>query len=351
MDKKRKIILLIGLLVALIVIIFILISALFSKNEHKEQVQITLPDAEVQDIPRAKIKVYDNGRKPVTNYDEYIRRVTSTDISHADSVITTVPAEEDNHTLAMKEADAARRSLSENIRNARNTALQTGTGKVVEDNNPSGRSTPRISPTTPDNWKERYDYIYERYYREKEKETDSTAHEKDTDTAAAVTAATGFITVVGIGTATATQAVHVATTRETELQSGDKVQLRLLDETTLSGVTLPRNTYIYAIASVSDNRLQLSVSSISYTGGILPCTLSAYDTDGYRGLAFVDSQSSRNLDNEIVSGLSSAASTVAASVSGIASRAISSASRLASKQNQTQQQTVRLPADYQFILR
>lgn len=68
--------------------------------------------------------------------------------------------------------------------------------------------------------------------------------------------------------------------------NGSVVKLRLTEDTKLAGtVTIPKNTFLYGIAQLSVERLNLMVNSITYQGSIYPIKLEVYDLDGLLGIS------------------------------------------------------------------
>jgi conjugative transposon TraM protein len=82
-----------------------------------------------------------------------------------------------------------------------------------------------------------------------------------------------------------------------QLVSGATVQLRLTRPINISGQTIPQNTFIYGIASLSGERLKIKISTISYNEKILPVNLGVYDLDGIEGV-FIPGTISRNVTKQ-----------------------------------------------------
>lgn len=66
--------------------------------------------------------------------------------------------------------------------------------------------------------------------------------------------------------------------------AGQTVALRLQAPVTVGPVVVSAQTTVYALAGLSKNRLQLTVSSVLYHGRLLPVDLTAYDAAGLEGL-------------------------------------------------------------------
>lgn len=69
-----------------------------------------------------------------------------------------------------------------------------------------------------------------------------------------------------------------------DIVSGSVIKLRLLDSIHVNGVLIPRNRFVYGVATIDDERLKINIASLRYQNSILPVDLSAYDLDGMEGL-------------------------------------------------------------------
>ena len=68
------------------------------------------------------------------------------------------------------------------------------------------------------------------------------------------------------------------------LVDGSTVKLRLLGDVNLQGTIVPRNSFVYGIAAVRNERLVISIENVRYGREILPVDLQVYDTDGMPGV-------------------------------------------------------------------
>lgn len=68
------------------------------------------------------------------------------------------------------------------------------------------------------------------------------------------------------------------------LVSGATVKLRVLDEMYIAGVHIPKDQFVYGVATLSGERLSITVSSITYNKYLLPVSLVVYDMDGLAGI-------------------------------------------------------------------
>lgn len=338
MDKKKKII--ITAIIALVVftVILVLFTVPPKKPSQDTSVRVTLPDAQVEALPKAKIKAYENEEK-ATSYDR---------------LLSEIAIEDTVNTRAMQMHAQATQRLSKRIQSE-----NSGDLREVSGNEPVNDHAIGYVPANKDNWKERYDYLYEKLYGDQEHpsseqtpQPNETHQAKPVPSPAPAREEDGFITItVGTSQATDKGVFKVSTTTEQKIKSGDKVQLRLLKDAYLQDEKIDRNTYIYAIAKIEDNRLQLIVSSVSKNTKAIPCSLAAYDTDGYKGLAFTSDDSSQQISNEVKSALQTTVGQLAAITSRTAGNIIRSTSRIGSNAIGNKQQTITLPANYMMQLK
>jgi conjugative transposon TraM protein len=76
-----------------------------------------------------------------------------------------------------------------------------------------------------------------------------------------------------------------AVVQETQtLVSGATIKLRLTDDVYINGVLIPKDNFVYGMASLNGERLHISISTIRYQNNILPVALSVYDMDGLAGI-------------------------------------------------------------------
>lgn len=66
--------------------------------------------------------------------------------------------------------------------------------------------------------------------------------------------------------------------------TGATVKLRLASDVYISGVLVPKGTFIFGTAAVNDERLKITIQSIRYQSSIFPVKLSVYDLDGMEGI-------------------------------------------------------------------
>lgn len=68
------------------------------------------------------------------------------------------------------------------------------------------------------------------------------------------------------------------------LINGSTVKIKLDEDLLIDGILIPTNTFIYARATLSGDRLGLSIESIRYGDYLFAVKLNAYDYDGLRGI-------------------------------------------------------------------
>lgn len=94
----------------------------------------------------------------------------------------------------------------------------------------------------------------------------------------------GFLTAAGGVAHADIPSVKACVAQTQVIRAGSTVQLRLLEAVRIDGVTIPRNTPLYGLATISGMRLQVTVSSVEYGGRIFAVEAAAYDLDGQPGL-------------------------------------------------------------------
>ena len=72
--------------------------------------------------------------------------------------------------------------------------------------------------------------------------------------------------------------------QDQDIISGSVIKIRLLDTVNANGLLIPRNEFIYGIASLDNERLKIEIASLRYRNSIIPVALSVYDLDGLEGL-------------------------------------------------------------------
>jgi conjugative transposon TraM protein len=68
------------------------------------------------------------------------------------------------------------------------------------------------------------------------------------------------------------------------LVSGAVIKLVLLQDISLSGVSIPKSTFVFGQCSLNGERLAVDITSIQFNNSIYPVALSLYDVDGLEGI-------------------------------------------------------------------
>jgi conjugative transposon TraM protein len=92
------------------------------------------------------------------------------------------------------------------------------------------------------------------------------------------------------------------------VMDGQSVRLRLLEQVQVGSMDVPRNAVITGVAKVQGERLEITVGSLEYAGTILPVSLSAYDTDGQRGI-FIPNTTEVNAAKEAIANMGTSTGT------------------------------------------
>ena len=111
----------------------------------------------------------------------------------------------------------------------------------------------------------------------------------------------GFLTAAGGVAHADIPSVKACVAQTQVIRAGSTVQLRLLEAVRIDGVTIPRNTLLYGLATISGMRLQVTVSSVEYGGRIFAVEAAAYDLDGQPGLNVPNSRERTALKEALAS--------------------------------------------------
>ena len=114
----------------------------------------------------------------------------------------------------------------------------------------------------------------------------------------------GFNTAVGTGYAMGRNTIAACIHQDQTLTDGQAVKLRLLEPMQAGNIVVPKNTLVAGTAKVQGERLDIVVSSIEYTGNIIPVELAVFDTDGQKGLS-VPSSMEQEAFNEAMANIGS----------------------------------------------
>ncbi len=84
----------------------------------------------------------------------------------------------------------------------------------------------------------------------------------------------------------------------TTVLDGNRVKLRLLEDTRINEKEVPKNTFIYGICKVKNERLCIAVSQMPVGENFLPVKLAIHDLDGLPGL-YVPDNVARKVTKEV----------------------------------------------------
>lgn len=122
----------------------------------------------------------------------------------------------------------------------------------------------------------------------------------------------------------------------TTVLDGNRVKLRLLEDTRINGQKVPENTFIYGICKVKNERLLIEISQMPVGEDFLPVKLAIHDLDGLQGL-YVPDNVARKVTQEV------GASTNTSSMLGVTNNPLTYAGiRAADRTAQTLLKRVRL---------
>ncbi len=68
------------------------------------------------------------------------------------------------------------------------------------------------------------------------------------------------------------------------LTNGSTVKLRLVNDVYINGVLVPKDNFLFGIASLNGERLSIKINSIRHENSLFPVALSVYDMDGLNGI-------------------------------------------------------------------
>ncbi|MGH2623588.1 MAG: conjugative transposon protein TraM, partial [Sphingobacterium sp.] len=68
------------------------------------------------------------------------------------------------------------------------------------------------------------------------------------------------------------------------LRNGDVVKLRLTQAIRIGGVAIPANSFVYGLANLNKQRLEIQINRIRMGGTLIPVDLKIYDLDGLEGI-------------------------------------------------------------------
>ena len=80
------------------------------------------------------------------------------------------------------------------------------------------------------------------------------------------------------------QSILAIIDQKQKIRNGDKIQVRLLQDTNYRGLWIPQNTILYGLCSINQNRLKIQIPSITVENHVFKSNLNVYDMDGIQGI-------------------------------------------------------------------
>ncbi|MGV3588018.1 MAG: conjugative transposon protein TraM [Adhaeribacter sp.] len=140
------------------------------------------------------------------------------------------------------------------------------------------------------------------------------------------------------------------------LVNGSTVKMRLVNDINLQGTVIPKNSFIYGVASIGNERLKIAVENIRYGKDIVPVDLKVYDNDGMLGV-YIPGSVERDAGKEALGSMASGGSYNVTMATGVkeqlamqaAQSGINGIKTLAGKK--ARQVNVHVKANYQVYLK
>lgn len=85
-------------------------------------------------------------------------------------------------------------------------------------------------------------------------------------------------------TSEADNAVEAVVHANQTLVNGAVIKLRLTTDIYIGGTQIPKGSFVYGIASLNDERLEIEINSIRFGNSLFPVKLEVYDLDGLPGI-------------------------------------------------------------------
>ncbi len=95
----------------------------------------------------------------------------------------------------------------------------------------------------------------------------------------------GFYSFNEVNLSDKTENAIQAAVHETQtIVNGSIIKLRLQNEILINGVHIPKDKFVFGVASLNGERLNIKVTSIRYNNSLFPVELAVYDMDGLKGI-------------------------------------------------------------------
>ncbi|WP_303919421.1 conjugative transposon protein TraM [Draconibacterium sediminis] len=122
----------------------------------------------------------------------------------------------------------------------------------------------------------------------------------------------------------------------TTVLNGNRVKLRLLEDTRINGQQIPQNSFIYGVCKIKNERLLIEITQLPVENSFVPVKLTICDLDGLEGL-YVPDNAARKVYQEV------GASTTTSSLMGVTNNPLTyTGIRAADRAAQTMLKRVRL---------
>ncbi|WP_346860819.1 conjugative transposon protein TraM [uncultured Draconibacterium sp.] len=122
----------------------------------------------------------------------------------------------------------------------------------------------------------------------------------------------------------------------TTVLNGNRVKLRLLEDTRINGQQIPKNSFVYGVCKIKNERLLIEITQLPVENSFVPVKLTICDLDGLEGL-YVPDNAARKVYQEV------GASTNTSSLMGVTNNPLTYTSiRAVDRAAQTMLKRVRL---------
>ena len=122
----------------------------------------------------------------------------------------------------------------------------------------------------------------------------------------------------------------------TTVLNGNRIKLRLLEDTRINGQQIPKNSFIYGVCKIKNERLLIEITQLPVENSFVPVKLTICDLDGLEGL-YVPDNAARKVYQEV------GASTNTSSLMGVTNNPLTyTGIRAADRAAQTMLKRVRL---------
>ena len=111
-----------------------------------------------------------------------------------------------------------------------------------------------------------------------------------------------FNTAVGVMTVSDKNTISACIYGAQSVTDGQAVRLRLLEPMAVADKIIPRNAVVVGTAKIQGERLDIEITSLEYSGTIIPVELAVYDTDGQPGI-FIPNSMEMNAVREVAANM------------------------------------------------